>query len=582
VLFDGGAAKTVMSKRDPIADVPTPDEVRAALERIVVSDVFSTSPQLNSFLSFVVEAVLHGKSDRIKGYTIAVEVLRRDIKFDPQLDPIVRVEATRLRRALERYYAGPGLTDSVIIGLPRGSYVPTFGYRREILDNPDTAPVPRPTASRGIWFAGALLVMVAAAVVAWVVFAQRSGAPDQTAGPADTQPLRPGNGMPTLVVQDFQIVGTPDPRAPSAVNLFEKLRDTSSRFDAINIATDKPPGAAGTADYRLSGFIDYLDDDTTNVRFSLLDAHEGVVVWTRSFDRLPVARDRVAQEDSIAAEVATALLQPFGLIRSRERTKYLGSSQGDPRYRCLLLTSDAFRSFTSDESARARECLERLTARDPGFGDGFSYLAALNNREFVYGFGKGADDPRTLDSALLLARRGIELNPNSARAWQVLSTVLFSRHDTVAAFAAVEKAVALNKYDQIIVGEYGGRLITNGEIERGMTVLQSAAGDGGVRPSWHHFYFFLGHFMRGQLPEATHEADEMTTDSYTHGLFARALMAATNGDMDKARSTWAKLVAIRSAWRDNPRGELDKYIFAPEILNRLLRDLVATGLTTTK
>jgi len=567
-----------MTSHTPIDQPPTHDEVRSALEHIVLSQPFRSSPQLAAFLTFVVEAVLHGKSDRIKGYTIGVEVLRRDVKFDPQLDPIVRVEATRLRRALERYYAGPGMNEAVIIDLPRGSYVPTFKRRSETLDDPDTASTAPPVAKHGLWLAaGAVVVLAVIAVATWFIFAPHGATPGLLTSSAGMQQLRPGNGMPTLAVQEFQVVGIPNPRAPSAVTLFEKLRDTASRFDAINIATDKPQ-AAGTADYRLRGVIEYLDDGTTGVRFSLLDAHEGIVVWTRSFDRLPVARDRVALEDSIIADVATALLQPFGLIRSRERTKYLGGSQGDPRYRCLLLASDSFRSFAPDQSARARECLEWLTAQDPSFSDGFSYLASLNNREFVYGFGKGADDPSTLDRALLLARRGVELSPNSARAWQVLSTVLFSRHDTMAAFAAVERAVALNPNDLIIVGEYGGRLITNGEIERGMNVLQSATSAGSVRPSWHHFYFFLGHYMRGNLADATHEADEMTTDSYTHGLFARALMAAVNGDMDKARSTWAKLVALRSAWRDNPRGELDKYIFAPEILEHLMRDLASSGL----
>jgi hypothetical protein len=81
---------------------PAPDEVRAELTRITASDVFNNSPQLSSFLTFIVEATLNGKSDRLKGYVIAVEVLRRDVHFDPQLDPIVRVEATRLRRALAR------------------------------------------------------------------------------------------------------------------------------------------------------------------------------------------------------------------------------------------------------------------------------------------------------------------------------------------------------------------------------------------------------------------------------------------------------------------------------------------------
>src|SRR5690349_21334834 len=123
----------MMTMADSIGDAVTPDEIRAALQRMIVSDVFSRSPQLGAFLRFVVEAVLHGRGDRIKAYTIGVEVLRRDTSFDPQVDPIVRVEATRLRRAIERYYAGAGQDDLIIIDLPRGSYVPTF-RRREFAE----------------------------------------------------------------------------------------------------------------------------------------------------------------------------------------------------------------------------------------------------------------------------------------------------------------------------------------------------------------------------------------------------------------------------------------------------------------
>ena len=101
--------------------VPPPDEVRAQVQRMTASDVFASSPQLAAFLLFVVEAVLRGHGERLKGYTIGVEVLRRDVKFDPQIDPIVRVEATRLRRAIERYYAGPGADDPIVIDLPRGA-----------------------------------------------------------------------------------------------------------------------------------------------------------------------------------------------------------------------------------------------------------------------------------------------------------------------------------------------------------------------------------------------------------------------------------------------------------------------------
>ena len=69
-------------------------------------------------------------TEYLKGYTIATEALGRDDNFDPQIDPIVRVEAGRLRYALEHYYSNGGAGDPVVIELPRGSYVPTFHRNR--------------------------------------------------------------------------------------------------------------------------------------------------------------------------------------------------------------------------------------------------------------------------------------------------------------------------------------------------------------------------------------------------------------------------------------------------------------------
>ena len=105
---------------------PCADEIRAALERMAASEAFRGSPQLVAFLRYVVEATLRGTADRIKGYTIAVEALGRGDNFDPQTDPIVRVEAMRLRRALARYYDNGGKHDPVAIDLPLGNYVPAF------------------------------------------------------------------------------------------------------------------------------------------------------------------------------------------------------------------------------------------------------------------------------------------------------------------------------------------------------------------------------------------------------------------------------------------------------------------------
>jgi DNA-binding CsgD family transcriptional regulator len=97
---------------------------------MVASESFRTCPRLAAFLRFVIEATLRGESAHLKGYTIAVEALGRNRDFDPQQDPIVRVEAGRLRRVIQHYYAGPGAKDLLVIDIPRGHYIPTFRYRR--------------------------------------------------------------------------------------------------------------------------------------------------------------------------------------------------------------------------------------------------------------------------------------------------------------------------------------------------------------------------------------------------------------------------------------------------------------------
>lgn len=112
--------------RDIVVERPSDADILAQLDRVVAGKPFNTSPKLANFLRFVVKAVIAGEGPRIKAYTIATSALGREASFDPQIDPIVRVEAGRLRRALARYYADSGRNDPLVIVIPRGTYVPMF------------------------------------------------------------------------------------------------------------------------------------------------------------------------------------------------------------------------------------------------------------------------------------------------------------------------------------------------------------------------------------------------------------------------------------------------------------------------
>jgi Tol biopolymer transport system component len=102
------------------------ERVRAQLQRILVSSAFANAERGRKFLRFVVEAALDGRAGEIKEYVIGVDALGRSPSFDPKTDPIVRVEAGRLRARLNSFYQSESKRDAVLISLPKGSYVPEF------------------------------------------------------------------------------------------------------------------------------------------------------------------------------------------------------------------------------------------------------------------------------------------------------------------------------------------------------------------------------------------------------------------------------------------------------------------------
>jgi serine/threonine-protein kinase len=106
------------------------------LTRVLSSTPFRGANRSAVLLRYLVERSLDGSADRLKEYTVGAEALGRGPRFDPRIDPIVRAEASRLRSRLERYYAGEGRADAVVIELPKGTYVPRFYARTPVPTSP--------------------------------------------------------------------------------------------------------------------------------------------------------------------------------------------------------------------------------------------------------------------------------------------------------------------------------------------------------------------------------------------------------------------------------------------------------------
>jgi hypothetical protein len=178
----------------PVADTL----VRAQLERVLASAVFARSERLSSFLRFIVEHSLQGETASLKEQALACELYGKGTDFSSAADPIVRVDARRLRDRLREYYA-EFYRDPLLIEVPKGSYVPAF--RRNPAADAPALVEPRASAGStsfrhlGIVLSGAIagLLLVAACVAA----VRLRPPPDQTPGwPGNTvarQLMQPGD-----------------------------------------------------------------------------------------------------------------------------------------------------------------------------------------------------------------------------------------------------------------------------------------------------------------------------------------------------------------------------------------------------
>ena len=117
-------------------------QIREQLARVLESAPFVQSQRRQRFLEYVVHETLAGRGERVKGYSIALAVFGRPETFDPVADPIVRIEAGRLREKLRSYYDTDGWNDPVRIVLPRGTYVPRIVFRDADSIAPRTVSTP--------------------------------------------------------------------------------------------------------------------------------------------------------------------------------------------------------------------------------------------------------------------------------------------------------------------------------------------------------------------------------------------------------------------------------------------------------
>jgi hypothetical protein len=583
-----------------------PDEqavamIRAGLERVLASDAFRAAPQLSAFLAFVVERTIDGRGAELKGYTIAVEALGRPADFDPQADPIVRVEAGRLRRTLSQYYAGEGQSDPVRITMPVGGYVPVFeptgaeggpppseaaeGEQSPEAGEPEAlaageASLATAQRSHGLasrrWPAvlGFALVIGIGALAGWY-FTSRNAAPVLAgrSSPAPSETVassRPAAPSPTrLTVVAVMVPDVPaDPKLAEILRRFSGLLvDALARFDDLVSIKAPPPGAALPQD------VDYVFEmsaqsveGATEGFGRLRSVQDGRIVWTASSAR-PLAGG-VEDPDlaEIARRLAVRLAEPYGIIHADSR-----QFSAHPAMRCILQTLDVSRTMTADGHLAARTCITELVGQDPGFYPAWAHLAFLTLREHESGINPLPGPP--LDRALSAALTAVRLAPSSARALQAMMAVLFARGAIEEALRAGREAMVRNPYDPDIMADLGSRYVRLNRPAEGLPLLERAIASSAGHPPWYDFYAFLAAHLMGAKNLADPYAAVLAADPGPLCLLSRALHAASSGDQAGLAQALERLAEKEPSFGADPRLYLSRKAFDADVIDRILREL---------
>jgi TolB-like protein len=486
-MLDGGDGTAGASPQ--AQSPPAAEDVRAQLDILLASPDLDAPARARRFLRYVVEETLAGRGDRIKAYAIGTEVFERSSDFDAQSDLVVRIEAGRLRRALERYYLSDGLSDPVLITIPKGAYVPHFAWRPPNVSDDAAAPVAQPTRSapavplqrRSVLRFGAAVIVVAflAGLVVWGSWRDGAFGTSQISAP-----LRPGG--PTLVVMPFAALGEPSAARIYADGLTEEVLSQFARFKEITVlgretSRSIPPGTDPARIRRDLGVRYVLEGSVQaaehRLRISgrLLDAQTGAVLWSQTYDEDLHVRDLFTIQDDVARRVATAVAQPYGIIQRADQTRTGAYPPDDlEAYGCTLRFYD-YRAALSEEShAAIRICLERTVALHPDYATAWAMLSVLYLDEDRFGFNPRAGSSTPIQRSLEAARRAIRLDPENVRSLQALMMALFFAQQPAEALEVGERAVALNPNDTELLGEFGTRLGQAGAWQRGAELLEQA------------------------------------------------------------------------------------------------------------
>jgi adenylate cyclase len=517
--------------------------VRRQLERILASPDFDAPRRSREFLTFVVEEALAGRGEEITQGTIAVKVFGRREDFDATIDPIVRIQAGRLRRSLERYYLLAGKEDAVRMELPKGSYVPVF----------------RAVAAEG-------------------------GAPRPVEGaaalPAPLAQARTADGWPSVVVRGFEAAGAASEMGELGLDVSEELALELGRYRTVRVLrqndlADSGPLAPGGARFVLDGRV-RRDGEDLRITAGLLDRTTGEQIWGDEYHTAPGPQRWSGSAQDVARVMAARVGAEEGvLVQLLATERRRRPPAGRTPYDAFLLSAEFFLARGADTFRPALEALRKVVEAEPGSGLAWTRLARLCLSNYAFEL---TAIPTPIDEVITYAHRGVRLDPASRSARCALAACLLVKGELGACREELEQALRSSQGSLVYLEIIGFLLTVMGDWERGQAVSRSARDRNPHCLPFVLFGVWADNVRRGDIKQACQVALEFRDPVVFWRSVMRASCLGLLGREEEAKAEVAELLTQKPDFPARGRVLLGHYLKFPEVMGPVIDGLARAGL----
>lgn len=518
--------------------------VQTQLDRIVGSRHFCNAPRLSRFLTYVVEQSLAGRSDRLKGYTIGLDVFDKDKDFDPQTDTIVRVQARALRQKLGQYYAQDGADDPVHISIAKGGYEPAFfmSWDGEKPKESDIVPNFWRTKKPSI------------AVLPFEDFGQETNHEFLSHG------LTEGTIANLSRFKDLSV--------------FSRSTTQRAKLDQLSITQMY---RLFRPDFVLEGNF-RIRKDLVETSIKLIDAASDEIVLTDTFDGRLYPNDIYEMQDEMAAQIAAHIAVEYGPIGYyARRADHPGLAVQWETYAWISRYFE--HGIRLDQVARdeIKAGLTKAVETDPTSSEAHAALAMIEIEQYR-AMTDAQGNTGTLDVALEHALLAVRFDPQSAMAHQSLAISYFHRRRFVDFRASVKRALALNPGHSDMLAMFGACYGVLAEWDEAIALLDRAVALNPLHPGWYRIPKAMFLAITKDPIDAIAEMEKSPMPEYYAFHFMLLWFHVEAGDMPSALLEKGRLLAVAPDAEKLIRRHFDTWCLNDQIAGRMISAFRKAGL----